>query len=48
MKTCIRCGAEIEDQDVYTVGEEDYCEHCHDDLFVSWKESYDRLNQKSH
>jgi len=36
---CVRCNAVLEeDQDVYGVGEQDYCENCHDDLFVSWND----------
>jgi len=32
---CVRCGAIIEDnQNNYQVGEQDYCENCHDDMFV--------------
>lgn len=31
---CIRCGAELEENEIYYVGEEDYCEHCHDDLLI--------------
>lgn len=36
MTTCFRCGENIKDNDAYTVNDNDYCENCHDDLFVSW------------
>jgi DNA-directed RNA polymerase subunit RPC12/RpoP len=35
---CSRCGAEIDEQENFSVGEQDFCENCHDDLFVSWND----------
>ena len=43
---CIRCDVVLKIEDAYKVAELDYCKHCHGDLFVSWKEAYDRLPKR--
>ena len=35
---CIRCGAELEEDEANLAGEEYYCENCFDDMFVSWND----------
>lgn len=42
---CIHCGRELDhDEGWYTVADLEYCEICYDDLFVSWKEAYERTH----
>lgn len=35
---CVRCGVELEDGEATNVGDQDYCECCYDDMFVSWND----------